>query len=92
MAKTKEELNELKQRCERLSTQLKELSEDELSQIIGGMFVDYKFGVVYYSASEWHQMSTSEQQMMRLFFDGDVKICVLPDEDYEKEFKKYNGQ
>ena len=34
--KTQEELNELKNEYESLSTKLKELNEDELKQVIGG--------------------------------------------------------
>ena len=36
MAKTKEELNELKQEYELLKSKLNELSEEELKQITGG--------------------------------------------------------
>ena len=36
MAKTKEELNALKQEFESLSSKLAELSEEELSQVTGG--------------------------------------------------------
>ena len=36
MAKTIEELNELKNEYESLSSKLKELNEDELKQVIGG--------------------------------------------------------
>ena len=34
--KTKEELNVLKQECEKLDSKLRELSEDELDQVTGG--------------------------------------------------------
>lgn len=37
MAKTKEELNELKKQCEDLSSKLNELNEDELDEISGGL-------------------------------------------------------
>ena len=36
MAKTQEELNELKQECEALTNKLKELTEDELKQVAAG--------------------------------------------------------
>ena len=36
MAKTNEELNELKQEYESLATKLQELTEDELKQVAGG--------------------------------------------------------
>lgn len=36
MAKTQEELNELKAKCETLSAKLQELSEDELKEVTGG--------------------------------------------------------
>ena len=36
MAKTKEELNQLKQEYESLNNKLKELSDDELKLVIGG--------------------------------------------------------
>ena len=39
MAKTKEELNALKQELEALTTKLNELTEDELNQIAGGLEV-----------------------------------------------------
>ena len=38
--KTKEELNELKQNCIELSKKLKELSDDELKFVIGGVDLD----------------------------------------------------
>ena len=37
MAKTKEELNELKQEYDSLTNKLKELTEDELLQVTGGL-------------------------------------------------------
>lgn len=37
MAKTKEELNVLKKEYESLATKLKELNEDELKQVCGGV-------------------------------------------------------
>ena len=40
MAKTKEELNELKNEYETLTAKLKELSEEELKEISGGDFAD----------------------------------------------------
>lgn len=36
MAKTKEELNELKKECEALTNKLQDLSEDELELVTGG--------------------------------------------------------
>ena len=36
MAKTKEELNELKQEYETLTTKLKELTDEELKEVTGG--------------------------------------------------------
>ena len=36
MAKTKEELDQLKQECETLTNKLKELTEEELQQVVGG--------------------------------------------------------
>lgn len=36
MAKTQEELNELKQECKDLTSKLKELTEDELYEVMGG--------------------------------------------------------
>ena len=36
MAKTKEELNQLKQELESLNQKLKELTDDELKQVTGG--------------------------------------------------------
>ncbi len=36
MAKTQEELNQLKQEYEKLNNRLKELTKDELKQVIGG--------------------------------------------------------
>ena len=38
--KTKEELNELKQNCIELSKKLKELTDDELKLVIGGVDLD----------------------------------------------------
>lgn len=38
--KTKEELNELKQNCIELGNKLKELSDDELKLVIGGVDLD----------------------------------------------------
>lgn len=38
MAKTKEELNALKQDCEELRTKLKELTDEELKEVSGGIF------------------------------------------------------
>lgn len=40
MAKTKEELDQLKQECESLTNKLKELTDDELKQVTGGVGVD----------------------------------------------------
>ena len=40
MAKTKEELNELKKEYETLNSKLKELSDDELGKIAGGEDID----------------------------------------------------
>ena len=40
MAKTQEELNELKNEYETLSSKLKELNEDELKQVTGGVAYD----------------------------------------------------
>ena len=40
MAKTKEELDQLKQECESLVSKLKELTDDELKQVTGGRAVD----------------------------------------------------
>ena len=37
--KTKEELNELKQELETLSSKLQELTEDELKEITGGVLI-----------------------------------------------------
>ena len=37
MAKTQEELNKIKEEYKALAAKLKELSEDELRQVIGGM-------------------------------------------------------
>ena len=37
MAKTKEELNELKKQCDDLSSKLNELNDDELDEISGGL-------------------------------------------------------
>ena len=37
MAKTKEELDQLKQECESLASKLKELNDDELKQVTGGL-------------------------------------------------------
>lgn len=37
MSKTKEELNELKQKYEELNTKLKELSEDEIKEVCAGV-------------------------------------------------------
>ena len=39
MAKTKEELDVLKQEYEELTTKLKELSEEELTEICGGEYI-----------------------------------------------------
>ena len=36
MTKTKEELDQLKQECETLTNKLKELTEEELQQVVGG--------------------------------------------------------
>ena len=38
--KTKEELNELKQNCIELSNKLKQLTDDELKLVIGGVDLD----------------------------------------------------
>ena len=37
MAKTKEELQQLKKECEALNNKLKELTEDELKEVTGGI-------------------------------------------------------
>ena len=37
--KTKEELNELKERLEKLSTELHELTDEELEQVTGGGYL-----------------------------------------------------
>ena len=41
MAKTQEELNELKNEYELVTNKLKELTEDELKQVAGGMHVNF---------------------------------------------------
>ena len=41
MAKTQEELNEIKNECETLTNKLKELSDEELKQVFGGFKVFY---------------------------------------------------
>lgn len=38
MAKTKEELSQLKQEYERLFNKLKELTEDEIATVVGGTY------------------------------------------------------
>lgn len=48
MAKTKEELASLKQEFETLNSKIKELSDDELKQIVGGKYPDN----VYYETAE----------------------------------------
>lgn len=45
MAKTKEELNELKMEYETLSTKLKELTEDELKLVVGGIEMKPNIGL-----------------------------------------------
>ena len=42
MAKTKEELQQLKEEYETLSSKLKELTEDELQQLVGGDWYDFR--------------------------------------------------
>ena len=41
--KTKEELNALKEEVETLKQKLQELSEEELEQVVGGVYADRKF-------------------------------------------------
>lgn len=41
--KTKEELNALKEEVETVNKKLAELSEEELTQVYGGMDIDYGF-------------------------------------------------
>lgn len=40
MKKTKEELNQLKSEYETLNTKLKELSDEELKEVVGGSWLD----------------------------------------------------
>ena len=42
MAKTEEELQELKEKVEELSKELKTLSEEELQKVAGGLLIPYK--------------------------------------------------
>ena len=51
MAKTKEELDQLKQECESLASKLKELTDDELKQVTGGLSTELQgpIAVVAYS-------------------------------------------
>ena len=39
MAKTKEELEQLKKDCEKVAAQLNELSDEELDQVTGGSYI-----------------------------------------------------
>lgn len=59
---------------------ISDLTDEELKDVTGGMFVDHAFGVVYFSQSEWNNLSPSQQQMYQVFFDGDVRLVVLSDE------------
>lgn len=55
MAKSKEELNLLKNECETLTNKLKELTEDELNAVVGGSgngVKTYYFGDVYKSSAD----------------------------------------
>ena len=42
MAKTKEELDQIKQECEALVSKLKELTDDELKLVTGGKLIDHQ--------------------------------------------------
>lgn len=48
---------------------ISDLTDEELKDVTGGMFVDYAFGVVYFSQSEWNNLSPSQQQMYQVFIE-----------------------
>lgn len=43
MAKTQEELKELKEKYDSLTSKLKELNDDDLKQVVGGSFYDMEY-------------------------------------------------
>ena len=53
--KTKEELNTLKEEVNTLSAKLRELTDDELAQIIGGTFRVYQPLNLTEIRTTWHQ-------------------------------------
>lgn len=70
---------------------ISDLTDEELKDVTGGMFVDYAFGVVYFSQSERNNLSPSQQQMYQVFFDGDVRLVVLSDEQYDYYEEKWTS-
>ena len=76
MNKTTEELNLLKQEYEKLSNKLKELSEDELKQIVGA--IDWH--TILPDDDFWHSWNPSP------LFDKNVdKLNLLKQEDDGKD-------
>ena len=66
MAKTQEELNELKQEYESLVTKLKELTEDELKLVTGGGYQHHIFwGTTWILAEEAKKNDVSSAKTIK---------------------------
>ena len=60
MAKTKQELEELKKQVESIKTKLNELDEDEIKSVIGGIDIE---DIEHYA--EWEVIATIDTQENR---------------------------
>ena len=70
MPKTKEELNELKKEFEVLSNKLKELTQEELMLVIGGMGENgYKYS---FRSTDWVYLSNTKTQVFFINYNVDT--------------------
>ena len=70
MAKTQEELNQLKKEFEVLSNKLKELTEDELKLVTGGVGENgYKYS---FRSTDWVYLSNTKTEVFFLYTNVDT--------------------
>ena len=70
MAKTQEELKELKEEYEKLSNKLKELTEDELKLVTGGVGENgYKYS---FRSTDWVYLSNTKTEVFFLYTNVDT--------------------
>ena len=75
MAKTKEELQQLKQEFETLNSKLKELTEDELQQLVGGDWYDFRGTNNLNQSNGWQTIDkTTDNKELEVHDAGQYKI------------------